>query len=70
MNFFFLQNYTFYSYFDLQITFFIQQKASIQILEAILYKQQGRSDKPRPCNYELFIVFLLQMLIVNLVSGY
>ena len=49
MNFFFLQNYNFYSYFNLQITFFIQQKNSIQILEAVLYKQQGRSDKPRPC---------------------
>ena len=52
-------------YYNLQVLW-----ASIQILEAVLYKQQGRSDKPRPCNYELFIVFLLQMLIVNLVSGY
>ena len=47
-------------YYNLQVLW-----ASIQILEAVLYKQQGRSDKPRPCNYEVFIVFFLQMLIVN-----
>lgn len=70
MNFFFYKITLFILTSIYRLHFLFNKKASIQILEAILYKQQGHSDKPRPCNYELFIVFLLQMLIVNLVSGY
>lgn len=46
--------------------FFIQQKtASIQILEAVLYKQQGRSDKPRPCKLLIIYRYLSQNVVLR-----